>query len=552
MGRLPILKSPLTKAHSHRGDHVNEPAELNTQDESLFENPQFEHYEATSNIQLFFDLFFVANLSSFTSVHEINSRDTLASYIGFICVLWFTWCQVTLYDVRFATDSIFERIAHACHFGVMVGLAVIGPNFLTPDGWGPLQQLSLILMVSRVILLCQYGSTLFFTWRYRKTRAPLIVVMMSLVVAVFVYLGISFAFYKRTAYDAYIAWYVLAVAEVVLAVAVAALWPAVSLWKTHLVERMTCLTLIILGEGIIGLTGTIGKIQKLDGKFTATDIGTLISAVLIIYLIYQLYFDSIRLEPISGRRQHLSAILHFPFHLALCLAMEGTNQVLLWVHISGDIGKIFDPFLNALLDGTTTTPQLQTIFTEMLNDVFSRFDTTDVVFNEVQHSLNETLALPATADPSELLVTGLDAVTEAMKTVIEGFGWEAPTEIEGEGIEGLEAAFTAFTSVFKITFGYFTICTGLILIFIAVFSLLSLQPGSHHSSENRLRYICTGTTMAVGLGIALLSLTTRSGAGENLGESPWAIAGLMLILLALLVLNHLPRGYYHVVVEKHV
>jgi hypothetical protein len=65
-----------TKAHGHRGDHVNEPAELTTQDESLFDNPQFEHYEATSNIQLFFDLFFVANLTSFTAVHEINSRDS--------------------------------------------------------------------------------------------------------------------------------------------------------------------------------------------------------------------------------------------------------------------------------------------------------------------------------------------------------------------------------------------------------------------------------------------------------------------------------------------
>ncbi|KAL2794797.1 bacterial low temperature requirement A protein-domain-containing protein [Aspergillus keveii] len=551
MGRLPILKSPLTKAHGHRGDHVNEPAELTTQDESLFDNPQFEHYEATSNIQLFFDLFFVANLTSFTAVHEINSRDTLASYIGFICVLWFTWCQVTLYDVRFATDSIFERIAHACHFGVMVGLAVIGPNFLKPDGWGPLQQLSIILMVSRLILLCQYGSTLFFTWRYRKTRAPLIVVILSLAIAIFVYLGISFAFYKQTAYDAYIAWYVVAVAEVVLGVAVAAMWPAVSLWKTHLVERMTCLTLIILGEGIIILTKTIGKIHKLDGRFTPSDIGTLISAVLIIYLIYQLYFDSIRLEPISGRRQHLSAILHFPFHLALCLAMEGTNQVLLWVHISADIGKIFYPFLDALESPTVTTPHLQTLLTDMLNNVFSRFETTDVVFNEVQHSLNETLALPADADPAEVLVTGLDAITEAMKTVIEGFGWEAPTKIEGEGIEGLEAAFTAFTGVFKITFGYFTICTGLILIFIAVFALLSYQPGPH-PSENRLRYLCTGVTMLVGLGIALLSLTTKTGAGENLGESPWAVAGLMLILLALLVLNHLPRGYYHVVVEKHV
>ncbi|KAL3476826.1 hypothetical protein BJX99DRAFT_258161 [Aspergillus californicus] len=131
------------------------------------------------------------------------------------------------------------------------------------------------------------------------------------------------------------------------------------------------------------------------------------------------------------------------------------------------------------------TPQLQTLLTDMLNDVFSRFEMTDAVFEEVQHSLNESLALPTDADPAELLVMGLNAITEAMKT---GFGWEAPTEIEGEGMEGLEAAFTAFTSVFKITFGYFTICTGLILIFIAVFSLLSYQPGPHHS-ENRLRYL---------------------------------------------------------------
>ncbi|KAL4867966.1 hypothetical protein BDV12DRAFT_108574 [Aspergillus spectabilis] len=549
MGRLPILKSPLTKGNAHRGNHVDEPAEINTQDESLFENPQFEHYEATSNIQLFFDLFFVANLASFTAVHEINSRDTLASYIGFICVLWFTWCQVTLYDVRFATDSIFERVAHGCHFGVMVGLAVIGPNFLAePDGWGPLQQLSLILMASRVVLLCQYGSTLFFTWRYCKTRAPLIVVIASLVVAVAIYLGVSFAFYNKTTYDAYIAWYCVAVAEVVSNVAVAALWPSVSLWRTHLVERMTCLTLIILGEGIIGLTKTIVKIQKLDGKFTSTDIGTLISAVLIIYIIYQLYFDSITLEAISARRQHISAILHFPFHLALCLAMEGTNQVLLWVHIMGDLDKIFNPFLNALLN-ETSTPQLQTLLSDMITDVFSRFETTDVVFEEVQHSINETLSLAADTDPAEVLVSGLNAITEALKTVIENFGWEAPSEIEGEGLEGLEAVYVAFSSVFKITFGYYTVCTGLILIFICVFAMLSLR---HDQKHHWWRYAATAVMAAVGLGIALLSLTTRTGAGENLGDSPWSVAGLMLILLALLVLNHLPRGYYNAIIDKQV
>lgn len=171
----------------------------------------------------------------------------LSSYIGFFCILWFTWAQVTLYDVRFATDSIIERVAHACHFGVMVGLAIIGPEFLTEhDGWGPLQQLSLILMASRVVLFCQYGSTLFFTWRYRATRLPLMAVMASLFVAVFIYLGLSFAFYRRTAYDAYIGWYVVAVMEVGVNLTLAAQWEAMSFERTHPIERLTCLTLIIV------------------------------------------------------------------------------------------------------------------------------------------------------------------------------------------------------------------------------------------------------------------------------------------------------------------
>lgn len=37
------------------------------------EEPTFIHHAETTNIQLFFDLFFVANLSSFNEVHDINS-----------------------------------------------------------------------------------------------------------------------------------------------------------------------------------------------------------------------------------------------------------------------------------------------------------------------------------------------------------------------------------------------------------------------------------------------------------------------------------------------
>jgi hypothetical protein len=60
---------------------------------------------------------------------EINDHNSLTAYIGFFSLLWLTWYQVSLYDVRFSSDSVFERVAKAIHFGVMVGFAVIGPQW---------------------------------------------------------------------------------------------------------------------------------------------------------------------------------------------------------------------------------------------------------------------------------------------------------------------------------------------------------------------------------------------------------------------------------------
>lgn len=95
--------------------------------------PEFQRHEESTNIELFYDLFFVANLTTFSGLHEINDKKTLTSYVGFFCVLWFTWCQVTLFDVRFVADSVVDRVTKAVHLGVMVGFAVVGPNFNPTD-----------------------------------------------------------------------------------------------------------------------------------------------------------------------------------------------------------------------------------------------------------------------------------------------------------------------------------------------------------------------------------------------------------------------------------
>lgn len=85
--------------------------------DSLYESPHILHVKETTHAELFYDLFFVANLAVFTYIHSVNDERTLEQYICFICVLWFTWYQATLYDVRFAVDCVASRISKALHFG---------------------------------------------------------------------------------------------------------------------------------------------------------------------------------------------------------------------------------------------------------------------------------------------------------------------------------------------------------------------------------------------------------------------------------------------------
>ena len=56
-------------------------------------------------------------------------------------------------------------------------------------------------------------------------------------------------------------------------------WKIVNFKKTHLIQRMGLLTLIVMGEGIIGLSRTVNQVIQGYGWTTATT-GQAISAVL--------------------------------------------------------------------------------------------------------------------------------------------------------------------------------------------------------------------------------------------------------------------------------
>ncbi|KAK4551819.1 hypothetical protein LTR86_010905 [Recurvomyces mirabilis] len=151
--RLPLFQSPLLAQEDtrYRGaaeerkqlqrevtsiDDSQDSSPQFDNDQALHDHPQFHRHTEATDAELFYDLFFVANLTVFTNVHEVNDHETLAQYVGFFSILWFTWYQIGLYDVRFSMDSVWERIAKAC-------FAVVGPNFDVgakvdvEDGEGP-------------------------------------------------------------------------------------------------------------------------------------------------------------------------------------------------------------------------------------------------------------------------------------------------------------------------------------------------------------------------------------------------------------------------------
>lgn len=81
---------------------------------------------------------------------------------------------------------------------------------------------------------------------------------------------------------AYRSFYVIAIFELVVNIAVSSRWKVVSFKGTHLTQRMSLLTLIIIGEGVIVTCKTISKLVTYHDAWNAETVGCVIASVMII------------------------------------------------------------------------------------------------------------------------------------------------------------------------------------------------------------------------------------------------------------------------------
>lgn len=110
---------------------------------------------------------------------------------------------------------------------------------------------AVILMLSRSVLVIDYAATLWHVRRYKKEHRPLHLQIALHTVAAAVYLGVSFAFKVGVRSRVYMTWYFIAGTEAIASMLLSNMSPFASLTGTHLMKRLTLLTVMIMGDGIV-------------------------------------------------------------------------------------------------------------------------------------------------------------------------------------------------------------------------------------------------------------------------------------------------------------
>ncbi|KAH7026609.1 uncharacterized protein B0I36DRAFT_331004 [Microdochium trichocladiopsis] len=522
----------------------------------------FAKNHAAANFELFYDLWFVANLNVFTSVHEIALAPQLASYIGFIVLLWTTWLNVTIYDVRFNADCVFERVCKAIHLGVMVGFAMIGTSF-NPDNQikSIFQAMSFFLAASRLTLCIQHSVLAYQVRKFAEGTKPLLVTAFLNFAAGAVYFGIAFRFDPSKNSRVYVVWYVAGVVEMAAHLGFSQLSRVLTFVGSHFGERLNLLTLIIIGEGCIIVAKNVTLIVKdtyLKGDtamWTPQLIGIMTASAALLYIIFQLYFDWMHEEqgqPMYEAHQIWWASLHLPFHISLVLLLEGASQFVIWFRVLEDVDKATTSLVNSIdTVEDATADNVVKAFEDVVYKWLKKYPPAEQIetYSDLSDIFEELRGLgdsfyaadnPDQDQYEQFLNHMVELLSTLTNSIFYAFGIEAPeNRLEGStSIENIESQSTmAISQRFVLIFIYAFACAGVVMVFLSIMHSMSKRKG--WTPFNIFR---TGVCLFCGVGLSLTGLLVlNEDFIDRFMGSAWMLPVITLVYFLILVMTHLPH-----------
>ncbi|KAK5653641.1 hypothetical protein OQA88_8671 [Cercophora sp. LCS_1] len=566
--KLALIASPLVpaSASASRSNTFEQEPHIQELGFRHDDTPEFTKHEEATNIEIFFDLFFAANLSVFAEAQDVTSLSKVATFIVYFSLLWFNWLLLSLYDVRFVTDSIFERCARAIHLGVMVGFAVVAPKFQVGEQIaGTFQTMSIALMASRLTLALQYASIVWHTRAFKSSRLPLLLMVAANFVAAMIYLGLGFAFTGSNT-GLFAVWFVLAAVEAVFTFGVGLKWKVMSFMKTHLVPRISLLTFIFIGEGVVAVCLSVTRIVSADSPFTSPTIGNITAGVANLYIIYMMYFDWRRSLKLGEYMQLIWCNLHYPFLLACKLFIEGSSQFVIWWKAFETITEVDRQMTQNLMAlEETYDPSKHGTMTDFLADTLNA--TAYAVYKQYRpkfyHTVVETntyiermktefddayfdQALAPGGDPSAFVGLMNSLINTIMNSLFATFkiqdfsNFDTTDDYAYQQIND-QVTDTTFAK-FRIVFRFGFVAGGLMLMLMNTLFILG-----HPQRWTPFNIARKTFNYLIGLGMCLVPLIglrefdpENEESYVNFESTPWPLPTILLTLFVVLIINHLP------------
>ncbi|KAI7898855.1 bacterial low temperature requirement A protein-domain-containing protein [Cokeromyces recurvatus] len=274
--------------------------------------------KAASWLELFYDLFYVATLTQFTHSHHIMDWGSLFLYAQWFIITWWAWLASSLYTSRFDTDDVVHHIYKLIEMCAVIGMAGSSEYFLNSAGY------VYGYIALKAVLAIEYFVVFIVSILAKsKSRMALLFYVGANLLSIGLWVS-SLTILEKDIHR--ILWYVGVLCEILVNVIVRGdkrlSWAA-----SHLAERLGLLSLIVLGENLMGLVSLVSA----TGNYLITAIPNFM-AVFIIFGFFFMYFEDFNKEIFLHNTYHqVWVYLHFPLHL--CQVAFGISLI--------DILKIF-------------------------------------------------------------------------------------------------------------------------------------------------------------------------------------------------------------------
>ncbi|EJT97451.1 hypothetical protein DACRYDRAFT_119534 [Dacryopinax primogenitus] len=317
-------------------------------------------------LDLLYDLVIIAVLTVFTVNHEITGGPSTLVYFSYFVIIWWVWASQVLYDVRFEANDWVHRLFKFCQLGTFAFLGVTAQSFdpsnvLPPEsavesseaaqqslGASAWTGVATSYAAGRLFLILEYVLVL-ITTRHYKRHLPSLLVPPIVAFISGVLWAISASMTGNAAAKVACAYSGLGLE--VEATLMLPLMPQYMRAPPEMIsERFGALSLIIIGEGIIGIIRSFSAVMAGFG-FSSVAYGQCFCALVIITSLWYFLFDGFNVEIRMGRKRGLLWIIfHFPLHFSILLVLIGMRNTATFGNITHALDIVNQNMLSLFAD----------------------------------------------------------------------------------------------------------------------------------------------------------------------------------------------------------